>query len=329
MEEVLADRVSPRARLVGTILVCIGVAVAFFFAGWTFWNRNSTVVKMMQPQFLLLLCFGIIIYTLSIIPLGANEKTHDNLDAVCMSIPWLTHIGQAVTFSALFSKLWRVNKVFHAKGFHRKVVTVKDVLWPFAILVFLNVSLLTAMTIAGPFVWSVATKPDEQEGTRTKAVGHCRHENDTGVILEWVLDSINTIALVILCGQAYRARDIGTEFSEARGVALALFCWLQSALIVVVPLQLMDPHGDSNSWYFLVVMPLFLNCLSMMLFVFVPIMAHHRRKVMGKDTKKENTHITGLDLNPNPTATGRHLEPPRAEADLAGEHNHNGNPSVA
>lgn len=324
MEEARADRVSPTARLVGTILVCINVALALLFASWTFWNRNAAVVKMMQPQFLLLLCFGIIIYTLSIIPLGANETTHQNLDAVCMSIPWLNHIGQAVTFAALFSKLWRVNKLFRAKGFHRKVVTVKDVLWPFAILMILNVSLLIAMNVAGPFVWKVVSKPDD--GGKRTAVGHCQHENEAGVIIEGILDAMNGIALVILCVQAYRARDIGTEFSEARGVALALFCWLQSALIVVVPLHLMDPYGDSNSWYFLVVMPLFFNGLSMMLFIFVPIMSHHKRKVRGEDTE-QNIHVTGLDLNP--TTTAGHLEPPRAESAWTDDHNHNGKPSVA
>jgi hypothetical protein len=40
--------------------------------------------------------------------------------------------------AAVFSKLWRVNRVFHSAHFQRVKVEVKDVMVPFVVLYLLN-----------------------------------------------------------------------------------------------------------------------------------------------------------------------------------------------
>jgi 7 transmembrane sweet-taste receptor of 3 GCPR len=127
--------------------------------------------------------------------------------------------------------------------------------------------------------------------------GYCDFENSIGQALETTVDLVIIVALGILCVQAYRARDIKTEFSEARGVALALFCWFLSSLIVfptlyVLPLEAVDAQ------YVMQVLHLFVNNMSLLLFIFIPIISHHRQHCRGSQTPvNPKTRISGLDLD--------------------------------
>ena len=66
----------------------------------------------MQPTFLVTICAGIFIMALAMLPMSLDDQTlsDEGADAACMAIPWLLSMGMTVTFSALFSKLWRVSK---------------------------------------------------------------------------------------------------------------------------------------------------------------------------------------------------------------------------
>jgi hypothetical protein len=66
------------------------------------------IIKSSQPPFLITICCGTILMSSSIIPM-----TMDNLYAVisCNLQIWLFFSGFVLLFSALFSKLWRVNRV--------------------------------------------------------------------------------------------------------------------------------------------------------------------------------------------------------------------------
>lgn len=66
-----------------------------------------------------------------------------------------------MTFSALFSKIWRLNRVYHnASQFRRVRVSHKEVMMPFVILMAANLGLLLAWTLVDPRVWH-RTIPDE------------------------------------------------------------------------------------------------------------------------------------------------------------------------
>ncbi|CAB9527876.1 Gamma-aminobutyric acid (GABA) B receptor [Seminavis robusta] len=287
MEEEEYGVLSEGVRIAGLVLMSIPTALGVFLMTWIVWNRNATVVKMMQPEFLFLICLGIVVSSLVIIPMGANPQNTANINAACASLPWFEHLGVTITDSALFSKLKRVNEIFHAQGFQRKVVTIQDVLKPFVILMSINVISLIVMTATDPPTWT------HKEGEASK----CDNIQIIGVVLDLLLSLVNFIALIILCVQAYRAKDIDSDFSEARGVALALFTTIISLIIVSPTEEFLQGPDDVNALHVLLSMEVFAVHTSTLLFIFAPIMAHHRKRQRGTTTQSAKKHISGLDSN--------------------------------
>jgi hypothetical protein len=69
-------------------------------------------------------------------------------------------LGFAMTFSALFSKIWRLNRIYHnASNFRRVKVRKIDVMLPFVVLMSANFAVLLAWTLVDPRVWH-RTEPD-------------------------------------------------------------------------------------------------------------------------------------------------------------------------
>ncbi|CAB9498227.1 Gamma-aminobutyric acid (GABA) B receptor [Seminavis robusta] len=290
--------ITEAVRIGGLVMMSICISLAVGFAAWVVYHRGAPTVKMMQPQFLLMLCFGTVLSSFTIYCMGANDQNSVNINATCLAWPWLGYTGSTITLSALFSKLMRVNEIFHAHGFQRKVVTARDVLLPFVTLFVINLTLLICMSVLDPLKWNrVPLNEDEPYST----IGFCAFETWVGELLNALLRLVVFVALIILCVQAYRARDIKSTFSEARGVALAIFCWLQSDLIVTPTDWVVDPT-DVDTRYTLRVMQEFVNNMAMLLFVFGPLIAHHRHNVKhGDSTSMRNTRISGLDME---TCTG-------------------------
>lgn len=69
------------------------------------------IIKSSQPPFLIMICCGTILMSSSIIPMTMDDSTTLYVDLSCSLQIWLFFSGFVITFSALFSKLWRVNKV--------------------------------------------------------------------------------------------------------------------------------------------------------------------------------------------------------------------------
>lgn len=92
-------------------LAMLMACVVWFYFGYL--QRGHRVVKASQPTFLGMICFGCILLASTIIPMSFDDSVSTNrgTDAACMLRYWLCPIGFCIIFSALFSKLWRVNRV--------------------------------------------------------------------------------------------------------------------------------------------------------------------------------------------------------------------------
>lgn len=153
-------------RFFGLSLMFVTMASALGFAIFVFKCRETRVVKGMQPIFLQIICCGIFIVSSTILPLSFDDEilTTSQMDKMCMSIPWLLSPGCTIVFSILFSKLWRINRLFHGQRFQHLKLTEKDVLGPFLILFSVNLILLVTWSVTDPNHW--ARLPVEGEGKR-------------------------------------------------------------------------------------------------------------------------------------------------------------------
>jgi hypothetical protein len=119
-------------RILGWFMCGVVVFVSIGWIAWTYKYRNKDVVRASQPIFLVLVCAGCCVMALAIIPLSLQEPASSTLlNAACMASPWLLSVGFVLSFSALFSKTWRLNKLFASgEGFRRVQLRPSDVVVP-------------------------------------------------------------------------------------------------------------------------------------------------------------------------------------------------------
>jgi gamma-aminobutyric acid type B receptor len=209
-----------------------------------------------------------------------------------MATPWLLSMGACIIFSALFSKLWRLNRLLNT-GFRRIALKEKDVIAPATALFIMNLVILICWSAISPLQWervSVAGQP-------WNTVGVCMSQNKAVEIGCWaVLGSINFGALLLCCWQAYKARIHSDEFREAKGIGMAMFSWLQLTLIGLPVLLLID-QDDVTARYFVTVGLVFLACMSLLFCIFIPIwknMKEHDSVPTRGLNRGRTTHISGI-----------------------------------
>lgn len=121
-----------------------------------------------------------------------------------------------------------------------KRVTVKelDAILPFAILMTMNCAIILAWTLVDPLVW-MRTEPNDAYISQ----GYCQGSEGSHVIFEVLIGAVNLVALVMANLQAFRARNISSEFSDSFNVMMTMLSLLQ-ALIIGIPVLILvqDNH---------------------------------------------------------------------------------------
>ena len=272
----LADVVEDQNNLSHLRFVGLGLYIAVCcatvaFALWTFIKRHDRIVRASQPPFLIMVCVGVLILASALIPLSLDEyhATKDTKsDAICMSVPWLISVGFTVTFAALFSKTWRINKIFHQKsGFKRMRVTARDVILPFFVLLSLDLIILTCWTVLVPLHYVRLDHSGTDEWNRViSTYGTCSGDGSLLYIL--MLGAVNLAALCIALFQAYQARSIQSEFSESAYIGTAMVVILQACAIGFPILFLVQ--DDPQVFYLVTVMLTFVTSMAVLCLIFVP-----------------------------------------------------------
>lgn len=263
--------------ILGFVLFGIVALLSIGFTTWTILNRKRKVIKASQPFFLVMISMGVLLLGSALIPLSfddsGNRPIDENGTIACMSVPWLLCLGFCVTFSALFSKTWRVNRIFKSKERFVKVrVTEKDVLVPFFIILFLNVLVLSLWTTLAPLQYVRRPLPGTDDWNRIISdYGMCASVSDRrGGEMPYliVLGAINLSVVIMANFQAYHARSIQSEFSESKYIAMVMMSFLQSICIGVPILFLVQDNPPA--YYLVMVFIVFLTSMAILLLIFIP-----------------------------------------------------------
>ena len=176
-------------RIAGLFLAAIAMATSFGFTVWVGVNRKVRVVMASQPLFLVMISAGCFILASAVIPMSIDDgvASQQGCNIACMATPWTVSVGFVTTFSALYSKIKRVNMIFSASNsFKRIKVTEKDVMKPFAIMATLNFIVLLCWTLIDPLLW-VRKSTGEFD-----SYGSCEAEGDEYIVflsLVWELST--------------------------------------------------------------------------------------------------------------------------------------------
>ena len=258
-----------RGTFLGLVAVVMGLSL--FFAGWTFHHRNERVVNSSQPLFLYLICTGTFLMSWAIVSLSIDDDIASEwgCSVACMATPWFFAIGFAFSFSALFAKEWRMNKIFHNPSLTRVKVEPKDVIVPLIVLLGVNVLVLALWTGLSPLSWERSYVGSvDKYGRNLESVGACTAEAVDWAPYAGVLLVINFSMVGLASLQAYRARKIAVEYSESKWVAIIL-CALVQATVVGLPLMVIA-RGDPTLDFFVKAGIVFIICITALLAIFVP-----------------------------------------------------------
>ncbi|KAL7580582.1 hypothetical protein ACA910_003703 [Epithemia clementina (nom. ined.)] len=278
-------------RNFGFAASAIVIVTSLLLIAWVVWHRKTRVVRTLQPLFLVTITFGVLVMGSALIPLSLDDEivSVDACGGACMAFPWLLSMGFTVAMSALFSKLWRINKLFHNPVLRRVTVTEKDVMAPFAFLFIVNFAALLVWTLVDPLQWQreVIHGDSGGGGPSNESVGACRATNgpvSTAMIV--VVGVVNVSAFAVACYQAFRARNVSDEFSESKSLGVALCSWVQLFMIGVPVLFLIESNNPSAR-YFITAGLTFAVCMSMLLPIYIPIFIHWKQQTKQQQRQQQ------------------------------------------
>jgi len=211
----------------------------------------------------------------AIIPLSIDDAlaSRQGCKVACMAAPWLFFFGFAFTFAALFSKTWRVNKLFHSASIRRMKVTAFDVMMPLFALLFVNVTVLSLWSGLSPLEYIREVSRLNEFGQVLETKGQCYSEGSIPYVA--TLITVNLGALGVAAYQAYCARDIAVEFAESAYIGRAIALFLLACLYGIPVLAI--TWKEPTARYFVMMAVIFVCSMSVLLCIFVPKVLYRRR----------------------------------------------------
>jgi len=272
------------------------IAFCVYCLGWTYYYRENSLVKVSQPLFLALVAVGTIMSILSMFTVGIEASYREETeniwvaDTACMASPWLWGMGFAITYSALFAKVWRVYKLYKISAkMRRQAVDYKDVYFIIIIVLLTEVIVLTAYQMLSPRIWHRDVVEDIN-GYPIESIGKCYSENQG--LFQCALVILKVICLFVALVLCWRTKDLPSDFSESSYIFLAVMFMFQ-ILLMTVPITQMAQQ-DRNVNFFIKMGGVFLQNFSVVMLIFLPKM---RRIFIGEDTTMSIKNAIAGDMN--------------------------------
>jgi len=288
-------------RASGWVMCGIGIALAAALALWTRSKRNARVIKASQPFFLYIICFGIALFISSIFPLGVDEEiaSSSGCTIACNSFLWLISLGFCITFSALYTKTRRVNKIFLNPSFKRVVVTMMDVAKPMMAILGINALVLILMTVISPILWTVEVLSEDQFGRPTETRGFCDWSGSLPFVAP--LAVVNFASLLFSVTEAYRARHISIEFAESEYIfkSMLVICL---AFFVGFPVLLLVNENNA-AYYFFLSATIFITGSVVLMLIFIPKIRYQRQQDP-EEEKEKRVRISMGGTTPSSATNG-------------------------
>ncbi|KAH3769086.1 hypothetical protein DPMN_170333, partial [Dreissena polymorpha] len=140
-------RIPPALYITICVLSGLGIIIVFLFLSFNIYYRNNRFVKLSSPNINNVLLFGCVLcyVTVFIRPTGNVTSTMCQARVVCFCLAF------TITFSALFSKTWRVYRIFTNKKLLKRTIKDIQLFAMIAVIVMLLTAILIVWQIVSPF----------------------------------------------------------------------------------------------------------------------------------------------------------------------------------
>jgi 7 transmembrane sweet-taste receptor of 3 GCPR len=267
----------PYLRGMGYFMAAVILCLSFGSFVWTYRHREARVVKASQPIFLCLISAGCTFMALAILFLSFDDEvvSEDVCTAFCVAVPWVAVFGWILAFSAIFTKTKRVNAIFHhPQQFKRIKVTTLDVMKPFLVMLAVAGITLLVWTIVSPPVWGRTVTQVDIYSREIETKGFCNFDGSMPYAVILLVVLLGTVVRSLY--EAYIARNVSTEFAESDYIFLVL-CIVLLVSFMGIPTMIIA-RDQPQARFFTAVSIIFVICLAILVFIFVPKAIAHRQQ---------------------------------------------------
>ena len=261
--------------LMGTALLCSIVG-----AVWVFVRRKHQVLRASQPEFLYLIAFGTAVQASSIVTMSNDESygwSSEALSRACMTSAWLLPFGTLLIYSALFTKLWRVNKVLQ---FSRRRVLIRHVAGPMVVVVLAALLVLSLWSGLDPLHWDRV----EINDVTGESIGQCTCNNFLPFIIPLVI--LLLIPAFSTAFMAWKTIDVDDRYAESKWIFILILLQVE-VVIVSVPLVIVLRSVSTTGRYLGFLFMLWIFPMSTILLIMVPKYLAYRRAIRGVDERNQ------------------------------------------
>ena len=269
--------------------------VAIISITWVFVCRKHKILAASQPEFLYMIGLGSIVQASGVIPSSIDESrgwSEDQLNRACMACPWLLSLGYIMVYSALFTKLWRINKVLQ---FTRRRIGIRHVAWPMVLLVFTALVILLLWTFLDPFRWN----REEISDVTGESIGKCQSDYTFAFVGPLIL--VMMVPTFLTGVMAYKTKDVDDTYTESWWIFILIVVQVEIILVAVPVIVILFGESADGSFIGFV----FLFCafpMTTLGLIFFPKMVAYRNASRGVESggsthkrgERGNSRISGL-----------------------------------
>lgn len=288
--------IPPALKALGYCMFGFNCVVVVGCGIWLFLKQDTRQVKVMQPFFLALVLLGCLISSSTILALAA-ESSGDGPVRGCMAIPWLYSLGFSITFGTLFAKIRRIFRIISGRRsaveMKRVPVTSMETLGVIGLVLLIDVAILAAWTVVSPLEWTREVLLQDTFGESLSSVGYCASED--WIVFASLIAALHLILLFVACYFCYKCRNVSTQFSESKYLALAMVSNLQ---IYAVGIPVLIIVGSDTAGFFVRSAIIWLNDLAVVAFIFgnliwsVRTKPHHLLQAAVEHAQRRSIHTS-------------------------------------
>ena len=234
---VVAD--SPTA--IGIIVVlALLIAAILVVAGIFLYQMNHTSVRRTQPLFVIIACGGSIVGMITPFIMAGKPA-----DGSCAMIPFTLFLGADLMYSALITKMLRIDMIFNNVAMQKVVLTTKTMFFKFLQII----SLPTIILILHLIIDTPAVINDEKiKNGEIIPWMTCDNQGKKALFL---LTALSHLLLIVFgAWLAFKVRNVQDDFQESKYVFFGMYNTLMVCIVFVPLIATMELKGEI---YFLMV----------------------------------------------------------------------------
>jgi hypothetical protein len=225
------------------VVVCVIGGLGFFICSAIFCvmfsQRKEKAVIFADWRFTCAFIFGCICLNGSTFTLLG-----ENTDVTCLLRMWSFHLFFAVALAPLFVKVWRINQLVGtgmSRSIRRRSISnCKAAMYTLPV-ILAQAAILLIFTFVDP---PKRTEVIENNNGMVVQRAVCDHETHAFLITVLIFEALLVLAG---CCLAYRTRNLGDDFGEAKQLMFAMYniAFVGGIIVLVVNVADMDGNGQS------------------------------------------------------------------------------------